>query len=370
MKREVVRDFLNLPGIVGIALMDGRSRPFFLGIDQILNFQQKEALSQGIQQVVETTPANFEFFEFQFSGYRAYIYKLANDVILLVLTNNALVYANFSLILSLLRDELQEDTSNAIANFRLAAGNVTLSGQSYWKRESDTSDTTAASSTSMPSSSDSGPVPSSPPLESASASSPSTINGHGPAPPPPRTQQSQKSAPTVPPPPSKPAASSPPSPKSPSGASRSSSQARSSRSAKKPADSVSNGAKTGNTADTAASPTRQVSLKDMLVALNELSKTTTHYLGATIVSNYWKSSRPAVEWLSYLEVDRAGQITCSTSMPAEASQPLTPEQLKWLREWVEAFIKKCSRVIRDFPSVIQKMELNANQRSLLLPDKR
>lgn len=55
MKQEVVQNFLDLPGIMGVALMDGRSRPFFCGIDQFLNFQQKEALAQGIRQVIETT---------------------------------------------------------------------------------------------------------------------------------------------------------------------------------------------------------------------------------------------------------------------------------------------------------------------------
>ncbi|HEY9884968.1 MAG TPA: hypothetical protein V6C98_15290, partial [Thermosynechococcaceae cyanobacterium] len=67
MKREVIQDFLNLPGIAGVALMDGRSRPYFCGIDQALNFQQKEALAQGILQVVETIPDSFDVFEFQFA---------------------------------------------------------------------------------------------------------------------------------------------------------------------------------------------------------------------------------------------------------------------------------------------------------------
>jgi hypothetical protein len=45
MKREVVQDFLNLPGITGVALIDGRSRPYFHGVEQSLNFQQREALN-------------------------------------------------------------------------------------------------------------------------------------------------------------------------------------------------------------------------------------------------------------------------------------------------------------------------------------
>ena len=95
MKREVVQDFLNLPGIAGVALMDGRSRPYFCGVDQTLNFQQKEALAQGIRQVVDTTPAGFESFEFQFTGHQVYIYKLDQGIILLVLTRDGLVYRDY-----------------------------------------------------------------------------------------------------------------------------------------------------------------------------------------------------------------------------------------------------------------------------------
>ena len=70
MKREVVQEFLGLPGIVGLALMDGRSRPCFYGVSERLNLQQKEALAQGICQVLETTPSSFRTFEFQFAGSR------------------------------------------------------------------------------------------------------------------------------------------------------------------------------------------------------------------------------------------------------------------------------------------------------------
>ena len=90
MKREVVQEFLGLPGIVGLALMDGRSRPCFYGVSERLNLQQKEALAQGICQVLETTPSSFRTFEFQFAGSRAYIYKVVEGLVLLVIVDNAL----------------------------------------------------------------------------------------------------------------------------------------------------------------------------------------------------------------------------------------------------------------------------------------
>lgn len=134
MKREVVQDFLNLPGIAGLALMDGRSRPYFCGVDRSLNFQQKEALAQGIQQVIDTTPPDFEFFEFHYSGHQVYIYKLDHGIILLVLTAGQLSTVTYSKLVEQLKEELQQDVNNAIATFRLLAGNATLSGQNYWKQ--------------------------------------------------------------------------------------------------------------------------------------------------------------------------------------------------------------------------------------------
>lgn len=132
MKQEVVQDFLNLPGIAGIALMDGRSRPCFLGLDQSLNFQQKEALTQGLQQVLATTPEGFESFEFVFTAYTVHIYNLKQNTILMVLTTEQLERDRYQASLEQLYAVLHEDSSNAVSTFRLLAGSTTLSGQNYW----------------------------------------------------------------------------------------------------------------------------------------------------------------------------------------------------------------------------------------------
>jgi hypothetical protein len=131
MKRQVIQDFLNLPGISGVALMDGRTRPFFYGLDTALNSQQKDALAQGIQQVVSTTPADFDAFSFRFSGRQAHIYKLTDGVILLVLTSEQASYEEYLAALKQLKVTLTEDLANSVATFRLLAGCITLDGQSY-----------------------------------------------------------------------------------------------------------------------------------------------------------------------------------------------------------------------------------------------
>ena len=281
MKREAVQDFLNLPGIVGVALMDGRSRPYFCGVDQTLNFQQKEALAQGIQQVIDTTPANFKFFEFQFSGHQVYIYKLDHGIILLVLAASTLAYETYVETVGRLKAELQEDIANTIATFRLLAGNTTLSGQNYWKRPPD-------------------PV--------------STIPNK-------RLDVAPESSPSQPsPPPSK-----PPSIPSPL-------------------------------------PSPAPTLKETLAAMNELSKFTTQYLGATVVTNYWKTTRPTIDWLNQFEVERSAQLNASNQIPPTAE--LTSEQQQWIQDWVDAFIQRCAKVIRDFPKSVRQ-KLNAHQKLLL-----
>jgi hypothetical protein len=125
MKQEVVQDFLNLPGIIGVALLSARSRPYFCGVDRLLNFQQRAALAQGIQQVIDTTPVGFESFEFQFNGHRVHLYKLDHGLILLVLALDRLAdTAHLELVARLRLElglELQTNIADAIETFRQLA---------------------------------------------------------------------------------------------------------------------------------------------------------------------------------------------------------------------------------------------------------
>lgn len=288
MKREVVQNFLSLPGIAGVALMDGRSRPFFYGIDRTLNFQQKEALAQGIQLVVDTTPASFEFFEFQFHGQLVYIYKLNQGMILLVLVQGDLSTPDYATTIEALKEELQKDASNTIATFRLLAGNTTLSGQSYWKANSESAASEPAAEPNAVS-----------PRLGATVTNPHASRTEPPA--------------------------------------------------------------------LAGAPAASVQLKDVLDAMNQLSRFTTQYLGSTVVSNYWKTSRPAVEWLNGFQIERSAQITFVE--PAAKTEPkLSAEQQQWVKQWVTAFIDRCSKVIRDFRRLIQQSTLSEQHKSLLIPD--
>jgi len=308
MKREVIQDFLNLPGIAGVALMDGRSRPYFFGVDQTLNFQQKEALAQGIQQVVDTTPSSFGTFEFQFTGHQVFIYKLQHGIILLVLTGEQLVLPEFHHAVEQLRSELQQDAANAIATFRLFAGNVTVTSQNNWSK---------------PGTSSAPPAANPPSTASDATPPPSALNGSTTPPPPPAPAP----APAVPPPPP------PPPPPTPA-----------------PALDLS------------------LSTKEIAAFLNQMSQIATHYLGNMVVANYWKSTRPSGDWLNQFQIDRSAQFSFKAATPTEAAQTLTEEQQEWVREWIAAFIDRCSKVIRDLKNLVQQSVVDERLKTLLPKD--
>jgi hypothetical protein len=308
MKREVVQDFLNLPGIEGVALMDGRSRPYFFGLDQTLNFQQRQVLAQGIQQVVETTPTKFESFEFQFTGHHIYIYRLDEGTILLVLTNEKLMIADYLEAIQQLKTALQTDTTKAVAIFRLLAGSMSLTGQNYWKATpTDTLNTAALHrETSTPTPTPTA-APSSPPPTAAPSSPPPT-----PAPP-----LNHRTA--APPSPQPTAQSGPP-------------------------------------------------LSEVLTALNSLSQFAAQYLGKAVVTNYWKSSRPDADWLNQFQIERTGTLSLATAIALSPQQEITPQQQAWIQQWVSAFIDRCTKVIRDFPALVAQKALDEHQHSILLSD--
>ncbi len=329
MNREEVEDFLNLPGVAGIALMDGRSRPYFYGIDQALNFQQKEALAQGIQQVVETTPPGFEFFEFQFSGHHAYIYKLDHGLILLVLAHTSLIHADYLQAIERLRCELKADPANAIATFRLLAGNISLSNQSYWKR---------SSTSEVPRVDGAKPPPASSPASQPASPISSFAPPRAPISAPETPQPEMVPLPQVPPA----ALPEPVHPENPVHLAP---------------------------VHLAPEPSVLLTLEELLTALNQISDITVRYLGPTVVSNYWKATRPSLDWLAAFQIERSAQITLCETLSSQTGAALSPEQQQWAKQWVHAFIGRCSKVIRDFSALLEQSALNDQQKVLLSTDK-
>ncbi len=339
MKREVVRDFLSLPGIAGVALMDGRSRPYFCGVDQALNFQQKEALAQGIRQVVETTPEDFEAFEFQFAKHQIYIYKLEQGIILLVLARGDLVQSDYQTSITQLKSGLEADIGKAIITFRLLASGISLPGSPHKEIEDQPRafalEVLAQESAIPPNSSvHITPTP-------ADLDSPSKFpNGDSPNGEVPSsvveiskfTRAAIPIAPEVPP----------------------------------ETSYLEPDIATTSTSPLVEATEPSVDIKEVLVAMNQLSQFTVQYLGTAVISNYWKSSRPNQDWLNMFQLDRKAQFKLENTSLEGSNFTLNAEQQEWLKEWVSAFVQRCAKVIRDFPLLVEKSLLSDRQKSLLL----
>lgn len=104
MKREVIQDFLNVPGIQGIALMDGITPPYCYGLDGFLTAEQPFILD--LQQVVETIPSDYPCFEFHYSLYSVYLHRFDRGLILLVLADRSLTRATYTAAVQHLQDAL------------------------------------------------------------------------------------------------------------------------------------------------------------------------------------------------------------------------------------------------------------------------
>ena len=311
MKQEVIQDFLNLPGIEGLALMDGRSRPYFCGVDQGLNLQQKQALVQGIQQVLETTPTAYQCFQFQFGTHQVYVHKLAYGLILLVMTSVELQYRTYQRALAPLAELLQHNPTRAIANVRSAAGNtnVELSTHSSLSQSSSAS-VPPSTSRLLRHSAASDPMEIDPPLSSGSI--PPSTQHH-----PPLTQSSEA----------------PP------------------RQTCQPAK------------ESTVNP--EVTIDEFLNAINDFLHLATEYLGHMMIANYWKSSRPPIQWLNTFNFDSSDHRIMIQHERVQGNQPLNPQQQQWLREWVAAFLQKCDRIIRDFSNIALHLDLDPRQKTLL-----
>ncbi|HEY9887350.1 MAG TPA: hypothetical protein V6D02_03055 [Candidatus Obscuribacterales bacterium] len=238
--------------------MDGHSQPYFSGLDYSLDFQQKEALTQGIQQVISTTPAGFESFNFRFAQRDAHIYKLVGGVILLVVTNHQLEPPTYHVAVDQLKAALESDPHSAVATFRLLAGSSTLNR------------------------------PSDPAVEAAAAETAS-------APPPPA-------------PPHWPEA---------------------------------------------------------IAALNALTTATAQYLGRVVVANTWRSTCPDPHALTLVQVDREGHFSRSPAADAPPSAVIPPAETALLHQWVQRFVQRSTLVIRNYPEIVLRQGLTAQQRHLL-----
>jgi len=369
MSREVIQDFLHSAGVVGVALTNRRMRPYFYGLDTVLD-RSKQALGQGVLQVVENVPEGFESFEFHFAGHVVFIYKLTHGLVLLVLTDSGLNLVDYRKGITKIKYLIETDAYNTVAYFKLLLGSVTQHSlpSSNWNEKAANANTQAGQERSTTQSFTNPAVHPKP--EDIAATSPSSVNAR----PQPDKQRNALSNPRA-------------------STTASNTNSRASSTASNAVQTQSNPNKPQTPPTSAATsfistptnrvvannnptkvtdiPTKPVSAKidpqdykldELLSALNKLSHFTTQYLGKVVVTNYWKSSRPTSAWLAEFEIDRSGQI----SHPKQAAIACTPEQLQQIQAWVSAYIKRCKQVIRNFDQMLEQDCLSDRQRQILL----
>lgn len=116
MNHQTIGEFWNLSGVLGVAIIERQSEPYFYVKEQILPWE-KQVLNQIILQNIAKNSDKLEFFEFPIMGYYAYAYKLNSKFNFLILTQNNAVVFNLQTI-NQLKAALQEDMKNAITILR------------------------------------------------------------------------------------------------------------------------------------------------------------------------------------------------------------------------------------------------------------
>ncbi len=100
--------------------------------------------------------------------------------------------------------------------------------------------------------------------------------------------------------------------------------------------------------------TLSLTVEDLLMTLNHLSDVGNRYLGNTMSSRYWQSSRPDLEWFEQFEHNRSsGKVTYKGS----PTEQLTPAQIELAQQWTKKFVKSCSMIFKDFPKMIEADQL-------------
>lgn len=108
----------------------------------------------------------------------------------------------------------------------------------------------------------------------------------------------------------------------------------------------------------------ETTVEELLNALNQLSQFSSNYLGTQLTTNYWQLTRPNLVWLASFEINRSAEITFSSVI----TEPISASQHQHVKEWAAAFIKQCSQIVKDLPTIIEQKGLDElNKRVLLTP---
>lgn len=116
MNQELIQNFLSLPEVAGIALMQGRIIPYFYVKEKVISPEQKIELIRHFRKNILETPVLSNCLEFQIDSYFAYTYKLNNTVTLLVIAFENSITVQ-SMANNILQSALKSDLNTTIKLF-------------------------------------------------------------------------------------------------------------------------------------------------------------------------------------------------------------------------------------------------------------
>ena len=82
--------------------------------------------------------------------------------------------------------------------------------------------------------------------------------------------------------------------------------------------------------------------------LNQLSELAKKYLGPSLIIKYWKTTQPTNDEFEKFEITKSGKIIFQGS----ANSFLSFEQQQKMSYWIQAFISRCSLIIRNFTQLL------------------
>ncbi len=124
MSREVIQSLLNLRGVGGVVLASRRNRPYFFGIESLLD-RTKQMLAQGLLQIAENIPDTFDTFSFHFAGSSVFVYRLGQGTLLIVIANPSLPTTEYQQIIAKIKHLVEVDPYNTIGALRSLLGSST-----------------------------------------------------------------------------------------------------------------------------------------------------------------------------------------------------------------------------------------------------
>lgn len=126
MSREIIQSLFSLTGVGGLILANPKTRPYFFGIETVLD-RTKQMLTQGVLQVIQNIPDTFDNFAFHFNANSVFVYKLAQGTVLIIMTSPELRINEFHQIMAKVKQLIATDPYNTIGILKSLMGSTSQS---------------------------------------------------------------------------------------------------------------------------------------------------------------------------------------------------------------------------------------------------